>query len=294
MHLPPIAPLLAVCLTALWTSGPAQAEPAAPGPPSAQQIVDRIKDKVACARRGDTVDTFKAGDPSRPVTGIVTTFAATFDVLTRAAAAGKNLVIAHEPTFYEHREDTRPIEGDPVLEAKRALLKKEGIMVWRFHDLVHCRRPDGIHEGMIQAMGWLKHQRPGTPPTFTLPATTVRALARDLRHKLKARAVRVVGNLEAKVTKIGFMPGAADAANQIRLLASPEVEVLVTGESREWETVEYVRDAVAQGRRKALILLGHVPSEERGMETTAAWLRTFIPEVPTVFMPAGDPFQTLE
>ena len=294
MHLPHLVRLLVIGLAALTISGSPRAETPAPRPPSAQQIIDRIKDKVACPRRGDTVDTFKAGDPGRPVTGIVTTFAATFDVLTRAAAAGKNLVIAHEPTFYEHREDTRPIEGDPVLEAKRALLKKEGILVWRFHDLVHCRRPDGINEGMIQAMGWQKHQRPGTPPTFTVPPTTVRALATDLRQKLKARAVRVVGNLDTRVTKVGFMAGAADAANQIRFLASPEVEVLVTGESREWETVEYVRDAVAQGRRKALILLGHVPSEESGMEATAAWLRTFIPEVPTVFMPAGDPFQTLE
>jgi putative NIF3 family GTP cyclohydrolase 1 type 2 len=261
---------------------------------TAQEVVDRIQREVACDRRGsDTVDTFKAGDPDRAVTGIATTFAATWEVLERAAASGKNLVITHEPTFYEHREQTRQIEGDAVLAAKRAFLEKHGLVVWRFHDLVHCRRPDGIVEGMVEALGWQKHQRPGTPPTFTLPSTTVRALAGQLRRKLDARAVRVVGKLDMRLTQVGFMPGAADAPNQIRFLARPDVEVLVTGESREWETVEYVRDAVAQGQNKALILLGHVPSEEGGMKAMARWLAGFVREVPVGFLPAGDPFRPI-
>jgi putative NIF3 family GTP cyclohydrolase 1 type 2 len=292
MHFLPATALLTL---PLLLAPPARAQPAAPSAPTAQAIVERIQRQVACPRRiADTVDTFKAGDPDRPVTGIATTFAATQDVLARAAAAGRNLIIAHEPTFYDHREDTKAIEGDAVLAEKRAFLNKHGLRVWRFHDLVHCRRPDGIQEGMIEALGWQKQQRPGAPPTFVLPAVSLRALATDLRRKLKASAVRVVGQLDARVTKIGFLPGAADASDQIRFLARPDVEVLVTGESREWETVEYVRDAVAQGRAKALILLGHVPSEESGMKAAARWLKSFIPEVPVEFLPAGDPFAPLE
>ena len=42
--------------------------------------------------------------------------------------------------------------------------------------------------------------------------------------------------------------------------------MLVAGETREWETVEFTRDAVAAGKRKALILLGHANSEEAGMK----------------------------
>ena len=40
------------------------------------------------------------------------------------------------------------------------------------------------------------------------------------------------------------------------------------------------------------ILLGHANSEEAGMEYCARWLKTFIPEVPVEFLPAGDPFWT--
>ena len=49
-------------------------------------------------------------------------------------------------------------------------------------------------------------------------------------------------------------------------------------------------DAVTAGRKKALIILGHVPSEERGMKECARWLKTFIPEVPIEYLPGGEPF----
>ena len=282
-----LCPIVFAALLAL--PSPARAAPTV----TAGQVVERIRNQVACTRRQtQTVDTFKAGDPNARITGIATTFAATFDVLRRAAASGKNLIISHEPTFYEHREETREIEGDPVLEAKRAFIRQHGLVIWRFHDLSHCREPDLIDEGMIEAMGWDKHRRSGEPPSFTLPQTTVGALARDLARRLKARTVRIVGNRETRITQVGFLPGATDSVNQIRLLARDDVELLVVGESREWETVEYARDAVAQGRKKALILLGHVPSEESGMARSAVWLKGFIPEVPIEFIPAGDPFQS--
>jgi len=62
------------------------------------------------------------------------------------------------------------------------------------------------------------------------------------------------------------------------------------GEGLEWETIEYGADAVAEGKRKALIILGHIPSEQAGMEECARWLKTFITEVPVEFVPTAEPF----
>jgi hypothetical protein len=56
------------------------------------------------------------------------------------------------------------------------------------------------------------------------------------------------------------------------------VQALVIGEAREWETVEYVADAVTEGKQKSLIILGHIPSEQAGMEECARWLKIFLPE----------------
>jgi putative NIF3 family GTP cyclohydrolase 1 type 2 len=44
--------------------------------------------------------------------------------------------------------------------------------------------------------------------------------------------------------------------------------------------------------KKAMILLGHVNSEEAGMEYLATWLNNIIEDIPIHFVPAGDPFWT--
>ena len=68
-----------------------------------------------------------------------------------------------------------------------------------------------------------------------------------------------------------------------------DVETLIVGESREWETVEYVRDMVELGGQKALIIMGHADSEDPGMKYCASWLSNFIHEVPVKHIPAGNP-----
>ena len=76
----------------------------------------------------------------------------------------------------------------------------------------------------------------------------------------------------------------------MRSLARPDVDVLVIGEAREWEGILYAQDAIAAGKPKGLIVLGHVISEENGMNECARWLKTFITEVPVEFIAAGEPF----
>jgi putative NIF3 family GTP cyclohydrolase 1 type 2 len=94
-------------------------------------------------------------------------------------------------------------------------------------------------------------------------------------------------------TKIALFPGASGSEKQIKALQQDGVELLIAGESREWETVPYVQDAAAEGRHKALILLGHEVSEEAGMDECARWLRTILPETPVSFISAKEPFQTV-
>ena len=93
-----------------------------------------------------------------------------------------------------------------------------------------------------------------------------------------------------KAKKVALVPGASGFQKETLALEMNDVDVLVTGEPREWETVEYVADAVTQGRHKALIILSHVPSEQAGMEECARWLKSFVSELPVEFVPTKDPF----
>ena len=102
--------------------------------------------------------------------------------------------------------------------------------------------------------------------------------------------LHVVGEPEMKITKLGLSPGAAGSQREIHALEQDDVQVLLVGETREWETVEYAADAVSEGRNKALIVLGHVPSEQPGMEECARWLKGFVKNLPVEFVPAKQPF----
>lgn len=259
---------------------------------TARQVIERIQAHVGVPWQSDTVDTFKAGNPDTPVTGIAVTMMATFDVLKRAAASRNNLIITHEPTFFNHLDKPDLAEGDSdaVLAEKRAFIEKHGLVIWRFHDHWHAREPDGIEAGMVHALGWEKYQDPANQYLFTLPRMSVEALAAELKARLRIRVMRVVGEPEMQVTRIAFSPGAAGFERETKALEMPGVEVLVVGETREWETVEYVADAMTEGKHKALIILGHIPSEQAGMKECAQWLQGFVTEVPVNLVPSAEPF----
>jgi putative NIF3 family GTP cyclohydrolase 1 type 2 len=259
---------------------------------TAQQVIERIQKNVGVPWKTPTVDTFKAGDPSTQVTGVAVTMMATLDVIQRAAAAGQNLVITHEPTFYSHLDKTEDLEAqkDGVLAAKQAFIRDHHMVVWRFHDHWHARRPDGILLGMTKALGWESYQSDTDPHLFTLPETTLGQLAESVKQKLKLVAPRVVGDQKMKLTKVAFLPGAGGSQRQIQMLERDDVEALMIGEVPEWETVEYVADAATEGKHKALLLLTHIPSEQAGMEECARWLKGFITEVPVEFVAAQQPF----
>jgi len=258
-----------------------------------QQIVDKVKQHVTCPWQQRTVDTFKAGDPNTPVTAVAVTFMATYDVLRRAARQGCNFIITHEPTFYHGQDDTSQLDPDPVIEAKQKFIKDNNLVIWRFHDHIHRTEPDGIVAGMIELFEWKTFQQQDENLRFELPKPiSLQQFVNSLKGKFAHSAIRVIGDPQMEFTKFGFAPGASGSVMQMKMLQRGDIEVLVAGETREWETVEYVRDAKDMGRNKALILLGHSISEEAGMKHCSEWLKSFVDEVPIRFIPSGDPFWT--
>jgi putative NIF3 family GTP cyclohydrolase 1 type 2 len=259
-------------------------------PLTAAEAIKRIIAATGATPPPNTVDTIKAGDPNTVVTGIATTFLDTYQVLEKAVADHKNLIVTHEPTFYNHPDDMTVLGDDAVQAQKLAYIKDHHLVVWRFHDTWHLRHPDGILQGVIDEFGWKQYQSATDPHLFTLPPTTVAQLAATLRAKAGSHIMRVIGDPAMPVTQVALLPGAAGLTMQIKLLERDDVQVLVAGESAEWEGVEYARDASAQGRHKALILLGHEVSEEAGMRYCAQWLKGVLPGVPIEYIRAGEPY----
>ncbi|MGO9239866.1 MAG: Nif3-like dinuclear metal center hexameric protein [Bryobacteraceae bacterium] len=255
---------------------------------TAGEVIQRIQKNVGVPWRAQTVDTFKAGDPDTPVVGIATSFMATLDVLQRAAAAGRNLIVSHEPTFYNHLDQTGDLVNDPIYKFKLAFIEQHKLVIWRFHDHWHARQPDAVLTGMARRLGWEQYQAAGQQWLYTLPATTLGELAREIQDRLKVHALRAIGDPQSPVSRVALSPGAAGLMAAVRTL--PQADVYVCGEATEWEGIEYARDTIAAGQKKGMILAGHQVTEEPGMDLCAQWLKTFIPEVPIEWIPTGEPF----
>ena len=260
----------------------------------------------------DTVDGLKAGDPATVVTGVVTTAMATMAVLQQAVKAGANVVISSQPTFYAKADATdaagaagpwrrssrrspaprrRPRAAPPIPcspPRTRSSISTSWSIV-RLSDHWRLREPDPLAVGLAQAMGWTKHQVAGDPRRYDVPALTVDALVAAIAKNLRASGgIRVVGDAKTSVRRIGLLPGSTPLQASLKML--PEVDAIVAGEVREWESVEYARDQVAAGHKKALILVGRVLSEDPGMQVCADWLKTVIPGVPVRHIAVGDPY----
>jgi putative NIF3 family GTP cyclohydrolase 1 type 2 len=257
---------------------------------TAGQVVERIRNHVGVPWKPVTVDRILAGNDSIPVKGIAVTMMSTLDVLERAIAAGKNMIITHEPTFYRHEDTTADIQNDPTLKYKLDFIREHEIAIFRFHDHWHAHHPDGIAVGMMQELGWERNADPADPKRFTFSGEPLAQFCQSMQTRLNDRTMRVVGDPQLPVKRVAANWGYGERLTTISLLARPDVDVLVVGEAREWELVEYAQDSITAGNRKALIVLGHVVSEQAGMKYCAEWLKSFVTEVPIEFVPAKEPF----
>lgn len=266
---------------------------------TAADVIERIKKNIGVEWKPDSVDSLKAGDPSANVAGIVTTSMATLAVLQQAVKARANLVITAQPTFYSRADVPSPPVGrgtpppvaapDRVFAAKNDFIAKNRLMVFRLSEHWRVRQPDPLAQGIVAALGWSKYASASDPRRVDVPARSLDALASRVKNALRSRGgVRVMGDPQTVVRRIGLLPGTTPIQAALGML--PGVDVIIAGEVREWESVEYVRDKIFAGEKKGLILVGRVVSEEPGMEVCANWLKTFVPEVPIRHISAGDPY----
>jgi len=247
-------------------------------PLNANQIIDLIKKNVTCPWSSQTVDTFKSGNPDDVVTGVAVCMFADMNVLQQAVANKCNLIIAHEPTFYSHLDETKALENDPVFQDKIKFINENKLIIWRFHDHIHRTKPDGIYFGMIEKLGWQKNQIDSSMIRFKFEKQKLSDFISRLKLTFPGSSLRVIGNPDLMVTNVAFSAGAPGSETHRKLLQEKNIDLLIAGEAPEWETYQYAYDAQLQGKNKAVIFLGHAVSEAYGMNYCARWLKGFLPK----------------
>jgi putative NIF3 family GTP cyclohydrolase 1 type 2 len=258
---------------------------------TAGEIMDRVKANLGAPWRDATYrDTFKFGGRDTKVTGIATTAFASLDVIQRAVKAGLNFIVPHEVTYWNDRDDTTIVQDDAVYKAKVDFMRQHDVVVFRMHDHMHVQRPDFTYVGSARTLGLdAKDETAPNSHRFVVPETTLGALAADFQKRLGAKALRVVGDPNAKVRRIQLGVGYATP-----MISQTDVDVIVSGEQQEadggFDSPSYVLDAMTLGIAKGWIMLGHTLSEEQGMLEMGRWLKGFLPEIPVELVRAEEPF----
>ena len=235
-----------------------------------------------------TCDTIKAGGPDKELHKVAITMFATVDTVKKAMEWGADMLIVHEPTYYDHMEVIR--NETPVIRAKRELIEKSGMTVYRYHDRMHHREIDQIPEGEVHYLG-LKGKTEKTPYSASYLFTsdepvTAMELAEKMEKDLNIAHVRIAGTRNKKSTKIALCFGTPGGV--FDLLQMDDVEIVLTGEACEWMLGEYARDADALGFNKTLIVMGHIGSERDGMRLLAEKLKKAYPVFETKYIECGE------
>ena len=267
-----------------------------------REIIDGLLNKTCGEKRFETTcDIQTAGNPEMEVTGIVTTFMATVDVIRKAAEAGANFIITHEPTWFNGMDETDWCENDSIYLAKKKLLEESGIAVWRFHDHMHMgSSTDYIYTGMQKELGWEEYLQPDEkePWVYELPETTLRELALELKKRFQMDVIQIIGRPDTRITRAGLLVGGGSLGlgrevMPMEVMERDRLNVLICGDITEWTTCAYVNDAQQLGFDKAMIVLGHERSEEAGMKHLVPVLQTVAGDIPVTFISAGEPFAYL-
>lgn len=288
--------LLSICIFLLVAAGiqQTQAQQTPVKTQTARQVIGQMKQHLTCAWSEETVDTFKSGNPDDVVTGVAVSMFANMETLREAVAKNCNLIIVHEPTFYNHLDKTDMLENNPVYLKKLEYIQKHKLIIFRFHDHWHRTVPDGIYVGMIDKLGWKANQTDNSMLFFKFNEQTVGGFAQKLQEKLKGSQLRIVGDPSMRFTNVALAVGAPGSQSHIRLLSGEFTELLVAGEAQEWETYQYVLDASMLGMKKAAIFTGHIPSEEAGMEYCTQWMKTFINGIPVIYLENGSAYNPVQ
>ncbi len=247
-----------------------------------------------------TCDQLIEGSWEYQVTGIVTTFMATVEVIRRAIKMGCNLIITHEPTYFTGLDNTDWVKDDSVYQQKKGLIDDNKISIWRYHDHMHSGNEDLIYAGLLKDLGWTKYLNKEfpLPHCYTIPVTAVKTLVGFLKKTLGMKVIQIVGNSDMKCSRVGILVGGGSLGlgreeMPAKLMNDQQLDVIICGEITEWTLSAYVRDAAALSFNKAMIVVGHERSEEPGMKELANRLQPLLKEIPVQFADAEEPFTYL-
>lgn len=231
---------------------------------------------------------FKIGDPEVEVRGVLVCWMPTVAALQHALAGHCNLVICHETLFFPQ---SAPIDGERCWRTNRLrmqLTHQGDMVVYRAHGKLDrlC-----IFEEFAAALGLAAvHAGEGFARVFSLPPTRLAALAERAKQVTGMPTVRMTGDPERLVARVGLPWGGLGLFVNIgfmQRLVENGAEAGICGETDEY-AMRFAEDA-----GMALIETSHAACENLGLRRFSAILREACPGLKVIFHESGPGWGTL-
>lgn len=264
-------------------TGPSEKQEITPITPNC--IREYLLTHSAWVNREKTVDTIKFGDPDKVVKKAAVCWYASIETLRKAYEAGCDLVITHEPTFWEHAASEQAWRAKGPGMAKCALLEQSGMTVLRVHDTWDQWPEVGIRDS------WAAFLKLGTCVytsketryygVYEVQEQTLRMFAQHVANcilPLGEDSAQVIGDPNRRIKKVAIGVGCATPEEDC-IQAGADVVICCYDGAGYWNLRERLHESGA-----AVITLEHGSTEMPGLENLAGHLREVYPQVEFVYL----------
>jgi hypothetical protein len=219
--------------------------------------------------------------------------------LKHAAEQGINTVVVHEPTFYDHWDayDKRSISWEApesakevyygAIEKKKQWIEEAGLVIIRCHDVLDRVPEFGIPYALGQALGFANSDIIRSRPYFNVyrvEPTPAIDVAKRIATKLKGvgqPGVGFYGDPKRQVESVGL--GTGCISNPIEFMdLKPGLYISIDDVVRTW-----IQTTFADDTGQPLVIINHGTSEEFGMRSLNARLKSMFPDHDVIHLNQG-------
>jgi putative NIF3 family GTP cyclohydrolase 1 type 2 len=240
----------------------------------------------------DTVDTFKAGDPSTVVRKIAVAWMPYMWTIRRAIDEGCNLLVCHEPVYYNHRDMDKAVFDFEIARRKKELIESSRLVIYRCHDVWDRVEGKGIPATWGEFLGFSNLVKRSTfCHVYEIAETSSGEVARQVAGKLKTlgqEAIQLIGPADKPVRRVAVGTGAITPFREMSGELGADLAICSDDGFTMWS-----HGTMAIDMGYPVILVNHACSEEPGMRTLTTALSRAFPGVEVVHIAQQCMFRTI-
>jgi len=256
----------------------------------AKDIVEHFLSRADWVNREKTVDRVIIGDPETRVQSCLVTWMPGLSALKEAVSKNHDLVVCHEPTFWDHFD--RDPWSEPRAAEKLGFVEKHGLVIVRIHDSWDRWPEMGIPWAWARFLGL--GERPestgadGYQHRYDIDPVKLEDFALDVAHRCSSIGepmVQVSGDPDGMVSRVGIGTGCGCAIGNY-LEMGCDCSIVCDDGSIYWREIQMAKDL-----GHPVIRVNHGTSEEPGMVTLARYLTDNFSSIRVQHLPHGASFR---